>query len=204
MTQLILAYNFPAKHLSKLRMAAMKLGVKVRPVEKREYLQSLGSFVGTLGSFESVYDGENFPELMLVLCGFSQPMVNAFLSLLRASRLPAVPLKAVLTETNQGWNSLELHEELQKERPWNLSALQTLLGRLVRRGFLQTEKRGKSRYYTPLVTEEDYLAEDSRRYFQKWTGGSLRDLVACLYVNHSVTKEDLEELKAFIEDETEG
>ena len=43
-------------------------------------------------------------------------MVNAFLSLLRASRLPAVPLKAVLTETNQGWNSLELHEELQKER----------------------------------------------------------------------------------------
>ena len=204
MTQLILAYNFPAKHLAKLRMAAMKLGVKVRPVEKREYLQSLGSFVGTLGSFESAYDGENFPELMLVLCGFSQPMVNAFLSLLRASRLPAVPLKAVLTETNQGWNSLELHEELQKERPWNLSALQTLLGRLVRRGFLQTEKQGKSRYYTPLVTEEDYLAEDSRRYFQKWTGGSLRDLVACLYVNHSVTKEDLEELKAFIEDETEG
>ena len=115
MTQLILAYNFPAKHLAKLRMAAMKLGVKVRPVEKREYLQSLGSFVGTLGSFEIVYDGENFPELMLVLCGFSQPMVNAFLSLLRASRLPAVPLKAVLTETNQGWNSLELHEELQKE-----------------------------------------------------------------------------------------
>ena len=115
MTQLILAYNFPAKHLAKLRMAAMKLGVKVRPVEKREYLQSLGSFVGTLGSFESVYDGENFPELMLVLCGFSQPMVNAFLSLLRASRLPAVPLKAVLTETNQGWNSLELHEELQKD-----------------------------------------------------------------------------------------
>ena len=54
MTQLILAYNFPAKHLSKLRMAAMKLGVKVRPVEKREYLQSLGSFVGTLGRFESV------------------------------------------------------------------------------------------------------------------------------------------------------
>ena len=57
-----------------------------------------------------------------------------------------------------------VREELQKERPWNLSALQTLLGRLVRRGFLQTEKQGKSRYYTPLVTEEDYLAEDSRRF----------------------------------------
>ena len=105
MTQLILTYNLPAKHLSKLRMAAMKLGVKVRPVEKREYLQSLGSFTGALGTFESVYDGENF----------SQPMVNAFLTLLKATRLPAISLKAILTETNQGWNSLELHDELLKE-----------------------------------------------------------------------------------------
>ena len=91
-----------------------------------------------------------------------------------------------------------VREVLHKDLPWKLSALQTLLGRLVRRGFLQTEKQCKSRYYTPLVTEEDYLAEDSRRYFQKWTGGSLRDLVACLYVNHSDTKEHLEELKANI------
>ena len=53
---------------------------------------------------------------MFVLCGFSQPMVNAFLTLLKVTRLPAIALKAVLTETNQGWNSLELHEELQKER----------------------------------------------------------------------------------------
>ena len=35
-----------------------------------------------------------------------------------------------------------VREELQKERPWNLSALQTLLGRLVRRGFLQTALSG--------------------------------------------------------------
>ena len=83
--------------------------------EMREYLQSLGSFTGALGTFESVYDGENFPELMLVLCGFSQPMVNAFLTLLKATRLPAISLKAILTETNQGWNSLELHDELLKE-----------------------------------------------------------------------------------------
>ena len=115
MKQLILSYNLPAKHSAKLRMAAMKLGVRVRPVEKREYLQSLGSFTGALGTFESVYDGENFPEPMLVLCGFSQPMVNTFLTLLKASRLPPVPLKAVLTETNQGWNSLELHDELKQE-----------------------------------------------------------------------------------------
>lgn len=121
-------------------------------------------------------------------------------------KLPDTELKVmqVIWHSETPISTAAIREELQKERPWNLSALQTLLGRLVNRGFLATEKRGKSRFYDPLVTEEVYLAEDSRRYFQKWTGGSLRDLVACLYETHSVTKEDLEDLKAFIEEETKG
>lgn len=121
-------------------------------------------------------------------------------------KLPDTELKVmqVIWRGEAPISTAAIREELQKERPWNLSALQTLLGRLVNRGFLTTEKQGKSRYYAPLVLEEDYLAEDSRRYFQKWTGGSLRDLVACLYENHTVTKEELEDLRAFIEQETKG
>ena len=37
MTPIVLAVHFPAKQLSKLRMAAMRLGAKVRVVEKWEY-----------------------------------------------------------------------------------------------------------------------------------------------------------------------
>ena len=121
-------------------------------------------------------------------------------------KLPDTELKVmqVIWHNETPISTVAIREELQKERPWNLSALQTLLGRLVNRGFLQTDKQGKSRYYEPLVSEEEYLTEDSKRYFQKWTGGSLRDLVACLYENHTVTKEELEDLKAFIEQETKG
>lgn len=121
-------------------------------------------------------------------------------------KLPDTELKVmqVIWHNETPISTVAIREELQKERPWNLSALQTLLGRLVNRGFLQTDKQGKSRYYEPLVSEEEYLAEDSKRYFQKWTGGSLRDLVACLYESHTVTKEELEDLKAFIEQETKG
>ena len=121
-------------------------------------------------------------------------------------KLPDTELKVmqVIWHNETPISTVAIREELQKERPWNLSALQTLLGRLVNRGFLRTDKQGKSRYYEHLVSEEDYLAEDSKRYFQKWTGGSLRDLVACLYENHTVTKEELDDLKAFIEQETKG
>ena len=121
-------------------------------------------------------------------------------------KLPDTELKVmqVIWHNETPISTVAIREELQKERPWNLSALQTLLGRLVNHGFLKTDKQGKSRYYEPLVSEEEYLAEDSKRYFQKWTGGSLRDLVACLYESHTVTKEELEDLKAFIEQETKG
>lgn len=121
-------------------------------------------------------------------------------------KLPDTELKVMqaIWRSQTPISTSNIREELQKERPWNLSALQTLLGRLVKRGFLSTEKQGKNRFYAPLVTEEEYLSEESCRYFSKWMGGSLRDLVACLYETHSVTKEDLEELKAFIEQETKG
>ncbi len=32
------------------------------------------------------------------------------------AQLPPIPLKAVLTTTNQEWNTHQLYEELQKER----------------------------------------------------------------------------------------
>lgn len=115
MQPLILSYNFPAMHLAKLRMLAMKLGARVRVVEKREYLDPIGAFCGVCGAFETMYDGENFPELMLVMAHFSDAQLSAFLQALRASKLPSIALKAVLTEHNAGWNSLELHDELLAE-----------------------------------------------------------------------------------------
>ena len=43
-------------------------------------------------------------------------MLNAFLHGFRADKIPPVSLKAILTPTNAGWNALQLHDELVKER----------------------------------------------------------------------------------------
>lgn len=97
-----------------------------------------------------------------------------------------------------------IRDRLQVSRPWNLSALQTLLGRLVKRGFLSTSKEGKNRYYSCLISEEDYMAEESRLYMRKLGGSSIRDIVACLYDSNTLTDSDLAELKAFIDEKTGG
>ena len=55
-----------------------------------------------------------FSDEMLVLCGLSGPPLDALLSSLRRSRV-VVALKAVVTEDNAAWSSLQLHDELRQE-----------------------------------------------------------------------------------------
>ena len=115
MTPIVLAVHFPAKQLSKLRMAAMRLGAKVRVVEKWEYLNAVGALTGDLSSFETFYDGEDFSGQLLVFAHFTDERLQLFLQAMKQSKLPPVALKAVLTDENKGWTILDLHEELLKE-----------------------------------------------------------------------------------------
>ena len=112
---ILLICNVGAKRAAKLRAAAVRMGIRVRAVEKWEYLNPVGSFTGDCGSFESMYDGAGFSDELLVLAHFPQSLFTAFLQQLRAMSI-SIPLKCVLTAQNQGWNMLELHEHLCEER----------------------------------------------------------------------------------------
>lgn len=93
----------------------------------------------------------------------------------------------------------ELKEDLEKERSWNMSALQTVLSRLEEKGFVKSKKSGRNRFYTVLISEEEYLAEESRSFFGRLGGKKLTSLVAALYDSKDISDSDLEELKKFID-----
>jgi len=59
---------------------------------------------------------------------------------------------------------------------------------------------GRINIYEPLVKKEDYIKEESRSFLQKLHNNSLTSLVAALYDGKSISKEDLEKLKRFIEE----
>lgn len=56
---------------------------------------------------------KDFSEEMLLMCNVGSQM-NPFLSYLRKEKI-LVPLKAVLTPTNQFWSSVDLYAEIKKE-----------------------------------------------------------------------------------------
>ena len=54
---------------------------------------------------------------MLVMDPAGETMLDKALFLMRKEKVQ-IGLKAVLTETNQEWNSLELYEEIKKEHEY--------------------------------------------------------------------------------------
>lgn len=65
--------------------------------------------------FENKDPGEDFAGEMLVFCGFQNDDLDAFISGYKASGIPRIELKAVLTHFNADWTPRKLYEELSKE-----------------------------------------------------------------------------------------
>ncbi|WP_458407741.1 BlaI/MecI/CopY family transcriptional regulator [Anaerotignum sp.] len=121
-------------------------------------------------------------------------------------RLPDTELEImkVIWESGKTLSTSEVKTLLERNRPWNVSALQTLLNRLIDRGFLESYKEGKNRFYTPLVAEKDYLAVENKAFLEKVNDRSVTKLVASLFDSHSISEADLDELAAFIRSKTGG
>ena len=117
----LLFYNLDNETGKKLKFLCLKHKIKIRVVEKSQYSAPIGSLIGLL-SPEDTADKEgtyanqqDFDDEMLVFCGFSNQLLDAFLLEFKKNRIPRIALKAVLTEQNLLWNAYALHDELEKE-----------------------------------------------------------------------------------------
>ena len=82
----------------------------------------------------------------------------------------------------------------EKKKSWSISTLQTLLNRLIERGFLETEKRGKERIYFPKIVEEEYLEFETKAFLKKVHRNSFSSLINTLYKSNEIDKSDIEDL----------
>ena len=89
---------------------------------------------------------------------------------------------------------------LKDTHPMALTTLLTLLTRLSDKGFIKIEKVGRSSKYYPLVSQQEYLAEQSNRFLNKLCGGSLSVFASAL-CDSGLTKEEIAELRSLLEKE---
>lgn len=113
----VLLYNLAGTQRGrKLKFILVQLGARIKNVEKEEYLKPIGELLKAAPASESpVYEGEGFSEEMLVMDGFTGRQIDELSMRMRKCKLERIDLKAVVTETNQNWNSIELYKEIKKE-----------------------------------------------------------------------------------------
>ena len=92
----------------------------------------------------------------------------------------------------------DINECLKDTHPMALTTLLTVLTRLSEKGFIRIEKVGRSARYTPLVSKQEYLAQQSKRFLRKLCGGSLSTFANAL-CDSGLSKEELSELRDLLE-----
>ena len=80
-----------------------------------------------------------------------------------------------------------------------LTTVLTLITRLQNKGFINTEKLGRSNCYTPKISSADYRKFAYGDFVEKVYRNDRMDLFSALVNDDALTKEDLAEIKALIE-----
>ena len=104
---------------------ASGMGIKVHQVLPADYLQPIGVLLALPG-FERMpmrYGGPLLSDEMMLMSDFDDTLLSRFLNAYRHASIPAIPLKAGVTPHNIFWNSLQLHQELEKEHQMMSSSL---------------------------------------------------------------------------------
>ena len=92
----------------------------------------------------------------------------------------------------------DIEEILYQDHPMAMTTLLTLLTRLNEKGFISIEKVGRRSYYTPCISREEYLASQSKTFFQKLCGGSV-SVFANALCDSGLSEEELKQLRDFLE-----
>ena len=97
----------------------------------------------------------------------------------------------------------EVVEQLLKTSSWTSKTIQSLLGRLVKKGVLEYRKESRVYVYTPLIKEEEYLEKESSSFLNRFYNGALNAMVVNFLDRDRLSKSDLAELKQILDKKLE-
>ena len=80
------------------------------------------------------------------------------------------------------------------KKSWEKQTVSVFLGRIVKRGFLRSERKGRHFFYYPTVSEEEYAKQEVMKCADMWGNGKADVLVATLAKARKLDAEEKENL----------
>ena len=109
---------------------------------------------------------------------------------------------AVLWNATEPITSSEIGEAVEKHG-WKKTTIATFLARLVEKGVVSAEKRGKLYYYTPIIPIEEYRKTKTESLINSLYHGSVKEFAVAMFEDKKLSEEDIAELLAIFEDKGE-
>jgi hypothetical protein len=113
----ILLFHIEPAKSKQIETLCRSLKIQVIKVKMTSYAQQLG-YLANIDGFNrksGSYQGAEFPAEMMVFSGIDDTTLDTFLAKYKEASIPAIGLKAILTQHNIFWTPEELFRELFKE-----------------------------------------------------------------------------------------
>lgn len=87
----------------------------------------------------------------------------------------------------------------KRRRTWAYTTVQTLLGRLVEKGFVATRKDGRAHEFRARVTQDDLVARQLDDLAERVCGGSATPLMLSLVQRNDFTKDEIQRFRELLD-----
>jgi len=87
---------------------------------------------------------------------------------------------------------------------WSYRTYASYLRKLVEKGFVGVEARGRDYFYFPLVSRDECIRAESRSLLRKVSEKSVKELLVCMIEESGLSPKDHEELKKLLDELAKG
>ena len=94
----------------------------------------------------------------------------------------------------------QLTEVLGPRQDWQEATIKTLLNRLLKKGAVRAERDGRRYRYLPVLQQDAWVLDESSSLLQRLFGGRVAPLVAHFSEHGKLSRKDIDELRALIEE----
>ena len=93
----------------------------------------------------------------------------------------------------------EIIEKFENKSEWSPKTIQTLISRLVKKDIITYEKQSRVYIYTPLISENEYINQESKSFLDKFYNGTINSMVLNFIEEDALSDEDIDELKKILD-----
>lgn len=86
-------------------------------------------------------------------------------------------------------------------KTWKTQTVSTYLARLVKKGYLSMERKGRLFYYYPLIEEKEYAGREIVKFMNMWGNAKTGALLSAFTQMEGFTEEEREYIRGILEHE---